>query len=162
MSSKRGNLILHRVVVALLCAVSASPDRLIPINPSTAHAQAAEPKELPHVMRPGLRAAMSRHAEHAAGLTVSVALGAHDQTERHLDELLSELRPAAPSPDDLSTLNQQLPAKWFALDADFRRALGKLREAVQARKEERILKELGAVMRACRACHRELHRSPRR
>jgi len=99
---------------------------------------------------------MSRHAEHAAGLTVSVALGAHDQTEQHVNELLSELKPAAPSPDDLSNLNQQLPAKWLALDADFRSALGKLGDAARARQEERIFRDFTTVMRSCRACHREL------
>jgi len=160
MSSFWGNSARHLVVVGLLCSVGASDDGLSPIKPSTVHAQAAKPTKLPQVMRPGLRGVMSRHAEHAAGLTVSVALGAHDQTERHVNELLAEPRPAAPSPDDTSSLNQQLPAKWFALDEDFRLALGKLRDAARARKEEQTLAQLAAVMRACRACHRELKPRP--
>jgi len=150
-------------VVTLLCSLSACADGAGPVEPSRAQAQPQKTEQLPQVMRAGVRAVMSRHSEHAAGLTVSIALGAHEQTERHVTELLSELRPAAPSPDDLSNLNQQLPAKWMTLDADFRRALGNLGDAVRARQDEQILREFGSVMRACRACHRELKTgAPRR
>jgi hypothetical protein len=106
---------------------------------------------------------MGRHAELASGLSVAVALGTHAEIERVTAELLAEPRPARPTGDDLSTLNQQLPAKLFALDDRFREALQELQTAAQARDEERTLTHHSAVIRACRTCHAALRDStPRR
>jgi cytochrome c553 len=118
--------------------------------------RAQESTTLPRAVRPGIRAAMSRHAEQASALTVSVALGSYDQTAEHVDSLLAEPRLAPPSSDPSSTLNQLLPTQLFELDDRFRASLGRLRKAAQAHDDEQSIAQLGAVVRACRACHRAL------
>jgi len=97
---------------------------------------------------------MSRHAEQASALTVSVALGAHDVTSRHATELLEEPSLVPPSEAEPGTLNQQLPAKFFALDEHFRAAVGDLRDAARARSDEQTRLQFGTVLQACRDCHR--------
>ncbi len=85
---------------------------------------------------------MSRHAAQASALTVSVALGDHDATSRHATELLEEPSLVPPSEADLGTLNQQLPAKFFALNEHFRAAVGKLRDAAGARSDPLCQEEM--------------------
>ncbi len=149
------------VLLALLLATDAGAQGTAPSHAAPTPAPADT--KLPLAVRPGTRAAMSRHAELASALTVSVALGTHAEIERFTTELLTEPRPARPAGDDLSTFNQQLPAKLFTLDDDFRGALRKLQAAARARDDERTLTHHSAVIRACRACHSALRDStPRR
>jgi len=156
MRSLRQSKLVPLIALGAMWTLSACADDLREVVEPAAHAQAAKPEQLPRVMGPGMKATMSRHAEKASALTVSVALGDYEQTRAHVSDLLSEPRPAAPSPDEPGSLNQQLPPKLFALDDGFRVALGKLRDAAGARDDEATLVQLGAVVRACRACHRTL------
>lgn len=145
---------LARVVPLLaLCAMLGACDTAsLPV----VEAQDGNPSALPRAVRPAFKAAMSRHAEYASMLTVSVALGAHEQTLENVDALLAEPRPAPAMADDPTTLNQVLPARLFELDEAFRAALGKLRGAAVAHDDELSITRLGSVLRACRNCHRAL------
>jgi hypothetical protein len=144
------------LAVAVSFALGACGDRSLP----SAKAQERSAPALPRAVRPGIKAAMSRHAEQASSLAVSVALGSYEQTMEHVDALLAEPRPAPPLADDLSTLNQLLPARLLELDDAFRSALVKLRGAAEARDDDMSITRLGAVVRACRNCHRRLREEP--
>lgn len=130
------------------------------VTSPSVQAQERGASALPRVVRPGIKGAMSRHAEHASSLTVSVALGAYARTIEHVDALLAEPRPAPALADDPSTLNQVLPAQLFELDDAFRRALAKLRAAAEAHDDDLSILQLGATVRACRNCHRKLGAEP--
>ena len=136
------------------CAVEGHPDRS-----SKAQAQAGGARELPRVMGPSMKGTMSRHAQHAAALTLSVALGDYEGTSSHVSELLAEPMPAPPSSQEPSALNQQLPTKLFELNERFRTALGKLQGAARARDDEQTLLQFAGVVRSCRVCHRTLKSS---
>jgi hypothetical protein len=143
---------LLALTIALSPVLGACDGSSVPL----ARAQEGSGSALPRAVRPGVKAAMSRHAEQASTLTVSVALGSYEQTIEHVNTLLSEPRPAPPMADDLSSLNQILPARLFELDDAFRSALVKLRTAAETRDDELSITRLGAVVRACRNCHRNL------
>ncbi len=141
------------VLVTLLALSACAVDARSRESPK-AQAQAASAPDLPHVMRRGFKGTMSRHAEQASALTVSVALGDHDATSRHATDLLEEPSLVAPSEADPGALNQQIPAKFFVLNEHFRVAVGKLRDAARARSDEQTRLQFGAVLQACRDCHR--------
>jgi hypothetical protein len=117
-------------------------------------------QELPNVMRPGLRAAMGRHAEHASALTRAAALGLHEETVAHATSLLEEPKLARPLPDSTGTLNEELPPKLFEIDDAFRSALVGLREAANARDDELTITRFASVLRTCRDCHRSFAKPP--
>jgi len=140
------------VAAALACQNETSVSEPTQEVPAAAGRPTRE--ELPKAVRPGLKSAMSRHAEQASALTRAVALGLREETVARATSLLDEARPAHPMPDDALSLNNRLPAALFERDEAFRAALVSLRKSADASNDDTVIAQFAGVLRACRDCHR--------
>jgi hypothetical protein len=133
--------LLSLVAVVAACSPAASP----PVD------RPAEP--MPRLAGVVLEPRMERHADELAALRAAVSAVDFPRAAVAARTILAEPRLARPSPQAGITLNDELPARFFALQDQLIEATREVEAAAEASDRDALEDAFGALTGTCRSCH---------
>jgi len=145
---------LATLFVLLLGCGSSCPEPVAAPAPGHAPAPVERPEgRLPRLAGIVLEPRMHRHAEELAALSLVVRAGDFAAVAEAAAAILAEPRLARPSPAAGATLNDELPARFFALQDDLIGAARAVEAAAAAHDRAALDAAYDALSATCSACH---------
>jgi len=137
------------MIQAVLCTVGAGAT---PPTPAGGRPQSAR-TPLASSVKAALHTRMAGHEDDMAGLVHAVVLLQYEAAARTAHRIAAEPKLARAFGDDLSSVNAEIPLRFFELQDNLGQRASALEAAALARDDAALAEAYGRLAAACVACH---------